>query len=430
MIEQLDTTGAELEFESQPLATADPETRRKIIEMIRKVRRDGWSAVVEYSRKFDDVEPTGTPVPSGQLEDCWEDLGEQASSALELARDRIEQYQAALLPDSVLFTEQTNSVTGELIRPFERVGCYIPGGRVPLPSTVLMTAYIAEVAGVEDIVLCSPPRENGEPHPVIQAAASLVENVRLFGVGGVQAIGAMSSGAGEIPAVDMIAGPGNMWVTLAKKEVYGEVEIDMLAGPSEIAIVADRETARSRYVAADLLSQAEHDPQSRVYLFTPDQELIEAVETDIRELVDGHPREEVIRESLDNSALVKTRGTEESVDLVNRLAPEHLELQVEKPLSLLEECKNAGAVFCGNWTPEAIGDYVAGPSHTLPTGGSARFFSPLSVHSFLRHQSVVALNREGYEEVCEETETLADLESLPAHRYSSAVRREQDETAD
>ncbi len=424
MIEQLESSKDEISFERRPLGVDAPETRQRVIEIIQEVRTCGWPAVDDYSREFDDVSPVSSPVKETELKNHWNRLESDTRSALKLARERIMRYQESIRPHSAVFTEKSGNMSGELIRPYKRVGCYIPGGRVPLPSTVLMTASIAEVAGVEEIVLCSPPGDNGKPHPIIQAAASLLKNVTVFGVGGVQAIAAMSYGAGEIPSVDLVVGPGNLYVTLAKKEVYGDVEIDMLAGPSEIAIIGEAQSTRPRFVAADLLSQAEHDPRARVFLFSPDQALIEDTVSELEKLVKGHPRGEVIRESLSESALVRTRDLAEAVRFVNQLAPEHLELQTREPFTLVEDCENAGAIFCGEWTPEPIGDYVAGPSHTLPTGGSARFFSPLSVHTFLRHQSLVSFTPEGYKDVAGATETLAEIESLPAHQYSCAVRRE------
>ncbi len=424
MIEVLKTAHDSVSFTRQPVANESLETRRKIQGMINSIQTTGWSAVEEYSLEFDGVAPAPQPVPAARLREEWERLDDSVQAALLLARERINRYQQALLPDSKLFTELTGGVLGDLVRPVNRAGCYVPGGHVPLPSSVLMTGYIAEVAGVEEIIICSPPGEDGLPHPVIQAAASLLEEVQLFGIGGVQAIGAMAYGAGALPAVDLVAGPGNSYVTLAKKEVYGDVDIDMLAGPSEIAIIAEAPAACPRFIAADLVSQAEHDSRARVYLFTPDSGLIAKVQDELEDIVAGHLHEAVIRSSFENSALVLTNSVEEAVELSNRLAPEHLELHVEEPMGLVKSCQNAGAIFCGNWTPEAIGDYVAGPSHTLPTGGSARFFSPLSVYTFIRHQSLVSLTEDDYREIAPATERIAKLESLPAHRYSSAVRRE------
>ncbi|MFP4687228.1 MAG: histidinol dehydrogenase [bacterium] len=426
MIKKLDTTADEIEFSSRsPLGGADDETRRKVRNMLDDVKRHGWEAVVKFSRQFDDCTPQASPVSPGRLKECWQQLPENQKQALTLARDRIKRYQEAIKPSSTVITDTAGGLLGDIVRPLERVGCYVPGGRVPLPSSVLMSAYIAEIAGVGSNVICSPPVKDGLPHPVIMAAVSLLENVELYGIGGVQAIGAMAYGAGELAPVDLIAGPGNLFVTLAKKEVYGEVEVDMLAGPSEIAIVGETGVARPRYVAADLLSQAEHDPRSRVYFLTPDSKLIRAVERELAELTSGHPREDVIRRSLKSSALIKTVSLAEAVEVVNLIAPEHLELHVEKPLELSRGCEFAGAVFCGNWSPEPVGDYLAGPSHTLPTGGSARFFSPLSVQTFQRHQSLISLSRQGFNSIRTETETVARMESLPAHEYSSAVRESE-----
>lgn len=424
---RLDTTVDQVDFPTRsPLGGAGDETRRKVRNMLDDVKRHGWDAVVKFSRQFDDCAPHPDPISSSKMKECWERLPADQKEALLLARDRIKRYQEAIKSRSTVITDKDGGLLGDTVRPIERAGCYVPGGRVPLPSSVLMSAYIAEIAGVDNIIICSPPIEDGMPHPVIMAAASLMKSVELYAIGGVQAIGAMAYGAGEIPPVDLIAGPGNLFVTLAKKEVYGEVDIDMLAGPSEIAIVGEKSSAVPEYVAADLLSQAEHDPRSRVYLLSPDAELLDDVQKEVEEMVDGHPREDVIRLSLKESALIKTSDLHEAVELVNVIAPEHLELHVEEPLRLSRDCEFAGAIFCGPWSPEPVGDYMAGPSHTLPTGGSARFFSPLSVQTFQRHQSLISLSRTGFNSLRKETETVARMESLPAHERSSSIRESEE----
>ncbi len=405
-----------------PLAAADEEDRRSVREILDAVRERGWEAVETYSEQFDDQSPAEEAVSPDDLDAAFEALPVKQREALECARERIERYQRAFLPRSGTLSDGAEGRLGRIVRPMDTVGCYVPGGRVPLPSTVLMTALVARVAGVEEVVLCSPPVDAGKPHPVIRAAASRVEGVSVFGVGGVQAIGAMTFGAGPVPGVDMIAGPGNLYVTLAKREVFGTVQVDMLAGPSEIAILAEPGVSEPDYMAADLLGQAEHDPASRVYLLSPDPDLLDTVAGRVETLLDGHPRREPVGTSLEHSALVDLEDLEEGVGWINRLAPEHLELHLENPERWSRSCRHAGAIFCGPYSPEAVGDYLAGPSHTLPTGGSARFFSPLSAASFCRTQSLIGLDRATFESVREDARTLAEMESLHAHAQSLDVR--------
>lgn len=424
MPQRLDTSRDVVDFSSRsPLGGADDETLRRVRRMLDKVRRDQWEAVTEFSMEYDDCSPRSEPVPLSDCKEAFEQLPEQQRDALRMARDRIRRYQEAFLDRSRVISDVEGGILGELVRPMESVGCYIPGGRVPLPSTVLMTAYVAKVAGVDEIVICSPPRgEDARPHPVIMAAASLVQEADLYGVGGVQAIGAMTYGAGMIPEVDIITGPGNLFVTIAKKEVFGEVEVDLLAGPSEIAIIASLPAARSSYISADLLSQAEHDPQSRAYLLTPDGPLVDQVEQTLEQMVSDHPKSDRVRLALEESALIQTVDLEEAVELSNELAPEHLELHVSNPEGISRYCENAGAIFLGPHSPEPIGDYVAGSSHTLPTGGSARFFSPLSVRTFRKRQSMIGLSQDGFESIRWAGEELARMESLPGHEQSLSIR--------
>jgi histidinol dehydrogenase len=425
------STGDEVDFgRRHPVGEADPETHKRVREILKDVRRNGWEAVGSYSREFDDVRPNRAPVSASEIESSWKSLDESARDALRLARDRIRRYQESIQPRSTLISDADGAL-GEIVRPYQRVGCYIPGGRFPLPSTVLMTAYVAEVAGVEEIVIASPPVEDRTPHPVVQAACHLLDDVELYGVGGVQAIGAMTYGAGEIAPVDLVVGPGNLYVTLAKKQVYGTVEIDMLAGPSEIAVVAEPSASDPEYVAADLLSQAEHDPMSRSYLLTPHAGFADDVESEISTQLRSMRDTEVIESALESSALIVTESLEDAVERVDDLAPEHLELHLEMPGRWAREIRNAGAVFLGRRTPEPFGDYTAGPSHTLPTGGGARYFSPLSVRTFRKSQSLIKAGERVNRQTGEPTVTLAELEGLPAHAESMATRvRDTEEGAD
>lgn len=390
--------------------------------MLDDVRKHGWEAVEEYSHEYDDQQPAGEAVSPERLTRAFEDRTPQEREAFQLAAERIRRYQRLCRPRSRVISDGPEGLLGQVVRPMDTVGCYVPGGRVPLPSTVLMTALVARVAGVKRIVLCSPPVESSRPHPAIQAAASLVEGVEVYGIGGVQAIGAMTYGAGPVPAVDMIAGPGNLYVTLAKREVFGTVQVDMLAGPSEIAILAESSATKPGYLASDLLAQAEHDPSSRVFLLTPEPGLIDAVESVLGEQLRDHPRQEVLERSLEHSALVELEDLDGGIEWINQLAPEHLELHLEAARQWSRQCRHAGAVFLGTHSPEAVGDYLAGPSHTLPTGGSARFFSALSADSFCRRQSLIDVGEGTFARIQGAAGTLADVESLTAHERSLDLR--------
>lgn len=414
-----------------PLEEAGEDLRNTVRSMLGSIREEGWDKVLEFSREFDGVAPEEPPVEPSTLESAWNDLNADEREALEVAAGRIRRYQRSIKPSSTLITDGNTGSLGEVLRPLETVGCYVPGGRFPLPSTVLMTAFVAEVAGVEEIVVCTPPTGDDElPHKSILAACSLLDDPALFPLGGVQAVGAMAYGTGPVPEVDLLAGPGNLYVTLAKKEVFGRVDIDMLAGPSEICVIAEESKSRADWIAADLLSQAEHDPKSRVFALSPQESFLESIRETVREHLEEHPNPGPVREALDNSALLVTRNVDEAVEISNELAPEHLELHVESPNVVAGQCRNAGAIFCGKYTPEPLGDYTAGPSHTLPTGGTARFFSPLSVRTFMKSQSLISFDRGGYRNLKGPTETLAGMESLHSHSRSITVRSETETPED
>lgn len=428
MLRRFDTSRNTPDFSTRyPLEDVGAETRETVTTILQDIRDSGWDPVREYSRQYDDVAPGDSAVAESRLRSAWESLTSDQREAFSTARDRIVRYQNSIKPTSSLVSDGADGKLGEVIRPLETVGCYIPGGRFPLPSTVLMTALVAEVAGVENLVICSPPaNQEGLPHDAILAVSSLLDSVKVYPIGGVQAVGAMAYGAGPVPAVDLIAGPGNLYVTLAKKRVFGRVDVDLLAGPSEICVVAEKEWSNPDWIAADLLSQAEHDPNSRVYALTPSDGLDDAIEEAVRNKLENHPDPEPVRKALEESALVTTRDLSEAVGLSNELAPEHLELHVEKPEKVARDCRNAGAIFCGSFSPEPLGDYTAGPSHTLPTGGTARFFSPLSVRTFLKSQSLISTSQKGFQRLGEPTQTMASLESLHAHRESIAARTDDD----
>ena len=309
-----------------------------------------------------------------------------------------------------------------LIRPLERVGVYVPGGKASYPSTVLMNVIPAQVAGVKEIALCVPTPK-GEINPYVMAAIDLLGIKEVYRIGGAQAIGAMAYGTGTIKKVDKIVGPGNIYVATAKKMVFGEVDIDMIAGPSEILIIAD-DSANPTFVAADLLGQAEHDELASSILITNSRRLADKVSKELERQLSDLRRKEIARKSLDTyGALIITKDINDAVALSNSIAPEHLEIMTEKPMDLLPMIKNAGAIFLGEWTPETLGDYAAGPNHTLPTGGTARFSSPLGVYDFVKRSSLLSFTKEGFLELAKTVKTIAMAEGLEAHGKAIAVRK-------
>ena len=314
---------------------------------------------------------------------------------------------------------------GQKVTPLERVGIYVPGGTAPLPSSVLMSAIPAKIAGVKEIIMLTPPGKNGEPNPAILACAKIAGVDRVFQVGGAQAIAAMAYGTNTIPKVDKITGPGNIFVATAKKMVYGVCDIDMIAGPSEVLIIADN-SAKPQYVAADLLSQAEHDVLASAILITTSSSLIKMVSEEIEKQSEKLPRKKLIQKSLENNgAMVLVKSIKEAVNLANEIAPEHLELCVRDPFSLIGDIKNAGAIFLGEYSPEPLGDYMAGPNHVLPTNGTARFYSPLSVSDFVKKSSIISYSREALENVWQDIAVFAEAESLSAHANSVRIRFEE-----
>lgn len=403
------------------------DARETVLDILEDIDRDGWEAVRSYGEQFDDYAPEQS-LPAESLRDAWEQLPDQQQDVFRTVEQRVRRYQDTIKPSSSVITDGRDGLLGEVVRPLETVGCYIPGGRFPLPSTVFMTVLVAEVAGVQNLVVTTPPSDEGRPHPEIRAALSRIDNVDVYPIGGAQAIGAMAAGTGPVPAVDLIAGPGNLYVTLAKKEVYGSVGIDLLAGPSEIAVIATEEDSRADWVAADLLSQAEHDPRARSYCFSPQENFLRDVQSEVQRILEDHPNPEPVREALSQSGLIRTDSVEEAVRLSNGLAPEHLELHLSDAGRWARKCHNAGAIFVGAHTPEPIGDYVAGPSHTLPTQGSARFFSPLSVRTFMKSQSLIQTDTKTYDERSRPGETIAAMENLWAHEKSLSIRRTNSDT--
>lgn len=397
---------------------------RTVADIIADVEARGDEAVIEYTRRFDamgDDGMAGLTVSAEQMQQSLEQLPRQQAQALQAAADRIRRYHERQRSQSWEYEEEDGSVYGQQIIPMDRVGIYVPGGKANYPSSMLMTAIPARVAGVREVIAVVPT-PYGEEGRLIFAAAAVAGVDRIFTIGGAQAVAALACGTQSIPAVDKIAGPGNVFVTAAKKQVFGRVGIDMIAGPSELTVICDGQTD-PEWIALDLFSQAEHDEQAQAILISPDADCLEAVRASMERLLPQMERGGIIHSSLaDRGALIKVADLEEAVELANRIAPEHLELSVENPRELLPRVRHAGAVFMGRYTAEALGDYCAGPSHVLPTSGSARFFSPLGVPDFQKRTSVIHCSREGAAALAGVAEELAMNEYLQAHALSAASR--------
>ncbi len=382
------------------------------------VRAEGLSAVERYSLKFDGAAPY--ELPKERLDEAYAACPAQLIVALEHAARNIRDYNEKLLVKTVEWTSPDGGRVGRIVRGLSRVGVYVPGGTAAYPSSVLMNAVPAKVAGVEELVMLTPPTENLSG--AVLAAAKIAGVDRVIAVGGAQAVAAVTYGAGFIPRVDKLVGPGNAYVAAAKRLAYGALDIDMVAGPSEVLVIAD-ETADPKFVAADLLSQAEHDKLASAVLLTDSAELAQAVDGELVRQTGYLARSEIMEASLrDFGCDIVCGNLEQCVELANEIAPEHLEIVTQAPRELLPKIKNAGAVFLGSYTPEPLGDYLAGPDHVLPTSGTARFFSPLGVDSFLKTMSVLEFSREALEPISEEIIALAQAEKLTAHANSIQVR--------
>ena len=401
-----------------------PEALAAVRQILADVRNDGDAAVIKYTKKFDGAVLQTLQVSEEEFTAAKKQVEEKVVSALKEAAENIQSFHRQQLRQSWLDYRPDGSVLGVRITSLERVGAYIPGGSAAYPSTVLMTVIPARVAGVKEIFLVTPPAADGYVNPYTLVAAELAGGDAVFKCGGAQAIGALAFGTKTIPAVDKIVGPGNLYVTLAKREVAGVVGIDMPAGPSEILVVAD-DTARTDFVAADLLSQAEHDPLAAAYCVTTSARLAAELPEELKRQCSKLQRKEIAAASLKNQgALVKVNTLDEAVEIVNLLAPEHLELQVADPWALLGKVRHAGAIFIGAFTPEPVGDYWAGPNHVLPTAGTGRFASVLSVDDFLKRSSILYYPPELLLQKAKKIECLAEVEGLQAHSRAVSIRRE------
>jgi histidinol dehydrogenase len=395
-----------------------------VSELLKEIRQDGNEALKEQIARFDRWIPQDDSqlcVSTDDMKAAYDNIDSELKDALQLAYDRIKAYHQKLMPQTWMESEDNGTILGQKVTAVDRAGLYIPGGKAAYPSSLLMNVIPAQVAGVKEIVVCTPAPDN-ELNELLLAACHLCGVDMVFKVGGASAIGAMAYGTHSIPKVDVITGPGNIFVATAKKLVYGEVNIDMIAGPSEIGILAD-ESAREDYLAIDLLSQAEHDEMASSILITTDSELANKVSNKVEEYLCKLSREEIARKSIEErGAIIVVSSMDEAISLMNEIAPEHLEIVTKDPMSLLDSIRHAGAIFLGQNTPEPIGDYIAGPNHTLPTGGTAKFYSPLSVEHFLKKSSIISMSQEGINAIGKECALIANNEGLTAHEMSVRIR--------
>lgn len=392
--------------------------------LIDEIRADKDNALIRHIERFDRWTPksgSDLRIDTASMKKAYDELEPNLKSSLHLAYDRIRAYHEKQLPKSWFDTEANGTILGQKVTPVDRAGLYIPGGKAAYPSSLLMNVIPAQVAGVEHIVVTTPTPDN-EPNALLLAACHLCGVSEVFKVGGASAIAAMAYGTETIPKVDVITGPGNIFVATAKKMVFGEVNIDMIAGPSEIGVLAD-DSANPVHIAIDLLSQAEHDEMASSILITPSQKFADACAIEIEIWLKKLPREAIARKSIEErAAIIVTESMEEAVRLMNEIAPEHLEVATDNPFALLPSIKHAGAIFLGHYTPEAIGDYVAGPNHTLPTGGTAKFYSPLGVENFMKKSSIISFSRQAINEIGEACALIAHTEGLGAHEASVRCR--------
>ena len=406
--------------------TIDFEIEKTVSEIIQNVAQNGDQAVRDYERKFDSVNLADFSIPAFQLDQALDSIDEDLRAALELAKQNITSFHKQEIENSFVDVSTPGIMRGEKITPLASVGLYVPGGTAAYPSTILMCGIPAKLAGVKRVVMVTPPQPAGI-NPAVLAAAKLAGVDEVYQVGGAQAIAALAYGTETIPAVDKIMGPGNIFVATAKKQVFGKVAIDMVAGPSEIGILAD-DSANAKEIAADLLSQAEHDKRARAMLITNSKSLAEAVSKEIERQLSTLPRQEIARTSIEDRGFIAVReNTAEMFELMNDVAPEHLEVQLENPTQYLGLIKNAGSVFLGRYASEPLGDYVAGPNHVLPTGGTARFASPLGVYDFVKRTQFIQFDRQNLKADLKAITKLARTEGLEAHARAIEARFDKED---
>lgn len=399
------------------------EVEETVKTIIAAVRQRGDAALFELSKKFDRIDLTidNVEVSEAEIDAAMAAVSAESLAALQLAADRIATYHAKQKQETWLSTDEDDVLLGQLVRPLDRVGIYVPGGKAAYPSSVLMNAVPAKVAGVAEVIMVVP-MPGGEVNPHVLAAAKIAGVDRIFKLGGAQAVAALAYGTKSVPRVDKITGPGNIYVATAKRLVFGQVDIDMIAGPSEILVINDG-SGNAAHIAADLLSQAEHDELASAVLVTTSEKMAVAVQEEVEKQLQQLSRETIARQSIEDfGMIILAENLDAAINFSNRIAPEHLELAIDNPFDILPRIRHAGAIFMGHNTPEAAGDYLAGPNHTLPTGGTARFFSPLSLDDFVKKSSIISLSESGLRRLSNEIVHIAELEGLEAHAKSVSIR--------
>ena len=409
-------------------SSSNEEINRSVEKIIDAVKQNGDASVLDYTNQFDSLKAHSISeliISQERLKKSFDNLESEQKNALSIAAERIKSYHLNQVQESWTYKEEDGSVLGQKITPLQRAGLYVPGGKAAYPSSVLMNSIPAKVAGVEELIMVVPT-PNGVINELVLAAAYVAEVDLVITIGGAQAIAALAYGTESIPKVDKIVGPGNIYVATAKRQVFGQVGIDMIAGPSEILIICDGNT-NPDWIAMDLFSQAEHDEDAQAILLCPDEDFLKEVEMSISKLLPTMEREQIIKTSLKNrGALILTQDIDDAVKISNRIAPEHLELSVEDPESILDDIKHAGAIFMGKYSSEALGDYCAGTNHVLPTSSTARFSSPLGVYDFTKRSSIVMASKEGAKKLGETASVLAFGEGLEAHAKSALYRTDKE----
>lgn len=403
--------------------TTDMEIERRVYDIIENVRTNGDAALREYSEQFDGVKLDNFKVDQSIIDEAWDNLPEDLKHALLVAKKNITEFHSREIEQGFVDMDTSGITRGQKVTPLARVGLYVPGGTAAYPSTIMMTALPAKIAGVKEIVMVTPPQKDGI-NPAVLGAAKLAGVDAVYQVGGAQGVAALAYGTKQIPKVDKIVGPGNIYVATAKRQVFGQVDIDMIAGPSEIGIIAD-DSANPVHLAADLLSQAEHDPRARAIMVTNSEKLAQLVSDEVERQLLQLPRESIARPAIENNSYIAVMDSVEAMFAVmNEVAPEHLEIQLPDPMEYMSMVENAGSVFLGRYASEPLGDYVGGTNHVLPTSGTAKFSSPLGVYDFVKRISFTQFSRERLQEVAKDITTLARTEGLEAHARAIEVRFE------
>ena len=404
--------------------TTDMEIERRVYDIIENVRANGDAALREYSEKFDGVKLDDFKVDQSIIDAAWDNLPEDLKHALLVAKKNITEFHSREIEQGFVDMDTPGITRGQKVTPLARAGLYVPGGTAAYPSTIMMTALPAKIAGVKEIIMVTPPQKDGI-NPAVLGAAKLAGVDAVYQVGGAQGVAALAYGTEQIPKVDKIVGPGNIYVATAKRQVFGQVDIDMIAGPSEIGIIAD-ESANPVHLAADLLSQAEHDPRARAIMVTNSEKLANLVSDEVERQLSQLPRESIARPAIENNSYIAVMDSvEDMFTVMNEVAPEHLEIQLPDPMEYMSMVENAGSVFLGRYASEPLGDYVGGTNHVLPTSGTAKFSSPLGVYDFVKRISFTQFSRERLQEVAKDITTLARTEGLEAHARAIEVRFEK-----